>query len=82
MSNMITSLHNPQVKQVARLEKRSERERERLFPVEGTREVSRALAAGQIPHTFARNLQMGRSRSLFCANWSSCMAAGAHGSTP
>jgi TrmH family RNA methyltransferase len=49
MSNLITSLHNPQVKQVARLEKRSERERERLFPVEGTREVSRALAAGHIP---------------------------------
>jgi TrmH family RNA methyltransferase len=49
MSNLITSLHNPQVKQVARLEKRSERERERLFPVEGTREVSRALVAGRVP---------------------------------
>ena len=48
-ARLITSLQNQQVKQVAKLEKRSERERERLLPVEGGREVSRALAAGHIP---------------------------------
>jgi TrmH family RNA methyltransferase len=46
---LISSLNNPQVKQVAKLQKRSERERERLLPVEGAREVSRALAAGHVP---------------------------------
>ncbi len=49
MSMLISSLNNPQIKQVAKLEKRSERERARLLPVEGTREVSRALAAGHVP---------------------------------
>lgn len=48
-SRLITSLQNQQVKQVAKLEKRSERERERLLPVEGGREVSRSLAAGHVP---------------------------------
>ncbi len=48
-SRLITSLQNQQVKQVAKLEKRGERERERLLPVEGGREVSRALAAGHVP---------------------------------
>jgi TrmH family RNA methyltransferase len=36
---------------VAKLDKRGERERERLLPVEGAREVSRALAAGYVPTT-------------------------------
>lgn len=49
MSTVISSLHNPQIKQVAKLGKRSERERDRLLPVEGTREVCRALAAGHTP---------------------------------
>lgn len=49
MPTLISSVHNPHVKQVARLEKRSERERERLVPVEGGREVARALAAGLVP---------------------------------
>jgi TrmH family RNA methyltransferase len=49
MSTLISSVHNPHIKQVARLEKRSERERRRLLPVEGVREVSRALAAGHVP---------------------------------
>lgn len=48
-SRTITSLQNQQIKQVAKLEKRSERERERLLPIEGGREVSRALAAGHVP---------------------------------
>jgi TrmH family RNA methyltransferase len=48
-ARLISSPHNPQIKQVARLEKRSEREQARLLPVEGTREVSRALAAGHTP---------------------------------
>ena len=48
-SRLITSLQNQQVKQVAKLEKRGERERARLLPVEGGREVSRALAAGHVP---------------------------------
>jgi TrmH family RNA methyltransferase len=51
MSNLIASVHNPHIKQVAKLEKRSEREAARLLPVEGVREVSRALAAGCIPAT-------------------------------
>ncbi len=49
MPTFISSLHNPHIKQIAKLEKRSARERERLLPVEGAREVSRALAAGYIP---------------------------------
>lgn len=51
MATLISSVHNPHIKQVAKLEKRSERERERLTPVEGVREVSRALAAGIVPAT-------------------------------
>ena len=51
MSALISSIHNPHVKQVARLEKRSEREAARLLPVEGAREVRRALAAGHVPVT-------------------------------
>lgn len=51
MSTLIASIHNPHIKRVAKLEKRSERERERLLPVEGVREVSRALAAGSVPTT-------------------------------
>lgn len=48
-SRLISSPHNPQIKQVVKLEKRSERERARLLPVEGVREVRRALAAGHVP---------------------------------
>jgi TrmH family RNA methyltransferase len=48
-ARLISSVHNPNVKQVARLDKRSEREAVRLLPVEGPREVSRALAAGHLP---------------------------------
>jgi RNA methyltransferase, TrmH family len=51
MSTHISSQHNPHIKQVAKLDKRSERERERLLPVEGAREVNRALAAGHVPVT-------------------------------
>ena len=51
MSALISSVHNPHVKQVARLEKRSEREAARLLPVEGAREVRRALTAGHVPAT-------------------------------
>src|SRR5690606_4379265 len=49
MTTEITSPHNPRVKDALKLEKRSERERQRLTLVEGTREVSRALAAGIVP---------------------------------
>jgi TrmH family RNA methyltransferase len=48
-ARLISSVHNPNVKQVVRLDKRSEREEARLLPVEGPREVSRALAAGHLP---------------------------------
>lgn len=51
MPTLITSLHNPHVKEVAKLEKRAEREQARLLPVEGVREVTRALAAGHTPVT-------------------------------
>lgn len=49
MPTHLTSLHNPHVKDVLKLEKRSERSRRRLTLVEGVREVSRALAAGVMP---------------------------------
>ncbi len=49
MPTHLTSLHNPHVKDVLKLEKRSERTRRRLTLVEGVREVSRALAAGITP---------------------------------
>ena len=49
MPESITSLQNPRIKEVARLEKRSERGERRLTLVEGAREVSRALAAGIVP---------------------------------
>lgn len=51
MPASISSVHNPHIKQVAKLEKRSEREAARLLPVEGAREVRRALAAGHVPVT-------------------------------
>lgn len=49
MPTHLTSLHNPHIKEVLKLEKRSERARRRLTLVEGVREVSRALAAGVTP---------------------------------
>lgn len=49
MSELITSLQNSHIKDVARLEKRSERTRRAQTLVEGMREVSRALAAGVVP---------------------------------
>jgi TrmH family RNA methyltransferase len=49
MATHLTSPHNPRVKNAVRLEKRSERIRQRLTLVEGAREVRRALAAGIAP---------------------------------
>lgn len=49
MPTHLTSLHNPHIKDVLKLEKRSERAQRRLTVVEGAREVSRALAAGVTP---------------------------------
>jgi len=49
MPTQITSPHNPHLKDALKLEKRSERTHRRLTLVEGTREVSRALAAGIVP---------------------------------
>jgi TrmH family RNA methyltransferase len=43
---MITSTSNPEVRAVAALHKRSERERTGLFLIEGRREIERAAAAG------------------------------------
>lgn len=42
----LASPQNPEIKAAARLRERREREREGLFLIEGTRELSRALAAG------------------------------------
>jgi len=39
----ITSIHNPQIKNLVRLRKRSERDEQGVFPIEGYREVRRAL---------------------------------------
>lgn len=53
MPTHITSLQNPQIKEVLKLEKRSVREQARLFVVEGVREVRRAMEAGLAPvHAF------------------------------
>lgn len=43
---MITSLHNPRVKQAARLRDARQRSRQRRILIDGVREVSRALDAG------------------------------------
>lgn len=45
----ITSLQNNRIKDVIKLAKHSERDRRRVTVVEGTRECTRALAAGIIP---------------------------------
>ncbi|HEU4715225.1 MAG TPA: RNA methyltransferase [Candidatus Saccharimonadales bacterium] len=42
----ITSIHNPRVKALAKLKKRSERDKQGIFLVEGYRPITRALAAG------------------------------------
>lgn len=49
--DVITSLQNPHVKRLVRLRTRREREREGMILVEGARELSRAVAAGQTPAT-------------------------------
>lgn len=43
---VITSAANPRIKALARLRQRRQRDAERLFPIEGSRAVARALAAG------------------------------------
>lgn len=42
----ITSIHNPRVKALAKLRKRSERDEQGIFITEGYRPITRALAAG------------------------------------
>ena len=49
MPESITSLQNARIKEVARLEKRSERTQRRLTLVEGVREVTHAIGAGIVP---------------------------------
>lgn len=43
---LITSVHNPELKALARLRERRDREREGRFLIEGTRELRRALQGG------------------------------------
>lgn len=45
----ITSLQNPRVKAAAKLHDRRAREKQRRFPIDGARELCRALAAGVRP---------------------------------
>ena len=47
---MITSINNPRVKDAVRLRERRERSKQRLFGVEGAREISHALAGRFVPH--------------------------------
>lgn len=49
MATEITSPHNERIRDLQRLEKRSVRDAKRLTVVEGSRETSRALAAGIVP---------------------------------
>ena len=48
MSDPITSVSNPQIKDLVRLRERRHRDQSRTFIVEGYREVSRALDAGVV----------------------------------
>jgi len=43
---IITSIHNPRVKSLVKLKKRSERDEQGIFLVESSRPITRALAAG------------------------------------
>jgi TrmH family RNA methyltransferase len=43
---VITSIHNPRIKALAKLKKRSERDKQDVFITEGYRPITRALAAG------------------------------------
>ena len=46
MDETITSIHNPRIKSLAKLRKRSERDNQGIFVTEGYRPITRALAAG------------------------------------
>jgi TrmH family RNA methyltransferase len=46
MEEAITSIHNPRIKALAKLKKRSERDAQGVFLTEGYRPITRALAAG------------------------------------
>jgi TrmH family RNA methyltransferase len=46
LKNLITSLQNPRIKALLRLEKRRERDHSGLFVIEGDREISRAMRGG------------------------------------
>lgn len=46
MNETITSIHNPRIKALAKLKKRSERDEQGIFLTEGYRPITRALAAG------------------------------------
>jgi len=46
MEEVITSIHNPRVKALAKLRKRSERDARDIFLTEGYRPITRAIAAG------------------------------------
>ena len=46
MEEAITSIHNPRIKALAKLKKRSERDTQGIFLTEGYRPITRALAAG------------------------------------
>ncbi|MBM3198667.1 MAG: RNA methyltransferase, partial [Chlamydiae bacterium] len=49
----ITSVHNPKIKYAMSLMKKKERDVEKLFLIEGFRELSRACQAGvQVEHCF------------------------------
>ena len=54
----ITSVHNPRVRALAKLHKRSERDKQGVFMIEGYRPITRALAAG---FTF--------SELYYCPEW-------------
>lgn len=54
----ITSIHNPRVKALTKLKKRSERDKQGIFLIEGYRPITRALAAG---FTF--------SELYYCPEW-------------
>ena len=45
-SDMITSVHNPRVKQAVRLRDHRQRRKEQLILIDGARELARAIAAG------------------------------------
>ena len=59
MQEHISSLQNPKIKNIVKLQKASERKQQNLFIIEGKREINLALASGIKLHSFFLCEEMG-----------------------